>query len=143
MNPAWTRAKTVSIDEIAGHLDDRLRFLRSWRRVADPRHQTAMLDWRYELLSEEERSVLARLSVFAGGFTLQAVASICLDGDDQALDLVGHLVESSLVVAQYRQGVTRYRLLETIREYAAARLKGSGSERAPRKASGHAPGVRV
>ncbi len=130
---AAARAKTLSIEEIADHLDDRLRFLRSWRRVADPRHQTlrATLDWSYELLSDEERSVLAPLSVFAGGFTLQAVAAICLDGDDaRALDLVGRLVESSLVVAESRQDVTRYRLLETIREYAAERLDDIGIRRA-------------
>ena len=79
--------------------------------------------------------MLARLSVFAGGFTLQAVAAICLDGDDaRALDLVGRLVESSLVVAESRRDVTRYRLLETIREYAAERLDASGSAEDVRRA---------
>jgi predicted ATPase/DNA-binding SARP family transcriptional activator len=134
---AAARARVLSVDEIADLLGDRFRFLRSWRRVADPRHQTlrATIDWSFELLTEEERWLLARLSAFAGGFTLQAVAAICLDGDDdRALELIGRLVESSLVVAEDRQGMSRYRLLETIREYAAERLDGSGASEDVRRA---------
>ena len=127
---AAARARMLSIDEIAARLADRFRFLRSWRRVADPRHQTlrTTIDWSYELLADEERELLARLSVFAGGFTLEAVAAVCVGGDDvRAVEQVGRLVEFSLVVPEDRQGVTRYRLLETIREYAAERLDDSGA----------------
>jgi predicted ATPase/DNA-binding SARP family transcriptional activator len=134
---AAARVKALSLDEIAARLDDRFRFLRSWRRVADPRHQTlrATLDWSYDLLADEDRAVLAGLSVFAGGFTLDAAAAVCLNGDDQrALELVGRLVESSLVVADDRAGATRYRLLETIRAYAAERLDRSGAGRGLRRA---------
>ena len=91
---AAARAKALSLDEIAVRLDDRFRFLRSRRRLADPRHQTlrATIDWSYDLLSEEERALLAGLSVFAGGFTLAAVAPVCLDGNDtRALELVQRL----------------------------------------------------
>ena len=126
---AAARARVLSVDEIAGLLGDRFQYLRSSRRVADPRHQTlrATIDWSYELLSEAERELLGRLSVFAGGFTLGSVAAVCLDGDDtRALEQLGRLVESSLVVAEEQNGVTRYRLLETIREYAAGRLEESG-----------------
>ncbi|MDQ3672595.1 MAG: hypothetical protein M3364_09220 [Actinomycetota bacterium] len=128
---AAARAKVLSVDEIAARLDDRFRLLRSWRRIADPRHQTlrATIDWSYELLADDERELLARLSVFAGGFTLDSVAAVCLDGDpDRSLELVGRLVESSLVVAGALDGATRYRLLETIREYASDRLDASGAE---------------
>jgi predicted ATPase/DNA-binding SARP family transcriptional activator len=127
---AAARAKALSVDEIAALLVDRFRFLRSWRRVADPRQQTlrATLDWSYELLAEPERELLDRLSVFVGGFTLEAVAAVCLGGHEAgAVDGVGRLVECSLVVADGAAGATRYRLLDTIREYAGERLDSSGS----------------
>jgi predicted ATPase/DNA-binding SARP family transcriptional activator len=123
---AAARASALSLNEIAARVDDGLRFLGSWRRIGDPRHQTlrATIDWSYNLLSEDERVLLARLSVFAGGFSLAGAAAVCLDRDEtHALELVGRLVESSLVVAEDRDGVTRYRLLETIRQYAAERLE--------------------
>ena len=88
---AAARANVLSLEEIAARLDDRFRFLRSWRRLADPRHQTlrTTIDWSYDLLSEDERAVLAGLSVFAGGFSLAGVAAICVDGDDtRALERV-------------------------------------------------------
>jgi predicted ATPase/DNA-binding SARP family transcriptional activator len=122
---AAARTRTLSVDEIAAHLNDRFGFLKYWRRVAVPRHQTleATMDWSYELLSPAEREVLRRLSVFAGGFTLRAAAAVCVGGDEaKALDLVGRLVERSLVVADLGEGGSRYRLLETVRQYAADRL---------------------
>ena len=125
---AAARAKALSVDEIAALLVDRFRFLRSWRRVADPRQQTlrATLDWSYELLAEPERELLDRLSVFVGGFTLEAVAAVCMRDDrPAATESVGRLVDSSLVVADDRGSSTRYRLLETIREYAGERLAAS------------------
>src|SRR6516225_7022833 len=133
---AAARANVLSLKEIAARLGDRFRFLRSWRRITDPRHQTlrAAMDWSYELLSPQERALLGRLSVFAGGFGLDAVAEVCLGGDEtQALELVGRLVESSLVTAGQRHGGTRYRLLETIREYAAERLEAAGESEAVRR----------
>ena len=130
---AAARAKTLSVDDIAGRLGDRFRFLRSSRRPAVPRHQTlrATIDWSYALLETDERELLAALSVFAGGFTLQSVAAVCTDVDlARADELVSRLVESSLVVAGTRNGETRYRLLETIREYAAERLTTPGRSEA-------------
>ena len=122
---AAVRAKSLSAEEIAAHLDQRFDFLKFWRRVAVPRHQTlrATMDWSYELLSEQEQQTLRRLSVFAGGFTLDACARVCLRGDQrQAVDLLAQLVERSLVVAEQGAGDSRYRLLETVRQYAAERL---------------------
>jgi predicted ATPase/DNA-binding SARP family transcriptional activator/tetratricopeptide (TPR) repeat protein len=134
---AAARTRTLSVDEIAAHLDDRFGFLTYWRRVAVPRHQTlkATMDWSYELLSEAEREVLCRLSVFAGGFTLRAAAAVCVGGDEATpLDLVGRLVERSLVVGDHRDGETRYRLLETVRQYAAERLAEAGKVDETRRA---------
>ena len=81
------------------------------------------MDWSFELLSPDERQLLARLSVFAGEFTLDAVARICLDGDEElALSLMERLIAASLVVPEEHDGEMRYRLLETVRQYAADRL---------------------
>jgi len=126
---AAARTKALSVAEIAAHLDDRFRFLRYWRPVADPRHQTlkATMDWSYALLSDEEARVLRDLAVFAGGFDLDAVASVCSDGERAAaLDLVQRLVEKSLVIAESRPNGTRYRLLESVRQYADGRLAEAG-----------------
>ena len=134
---AAARAKALSVDEIAELLADRFRFLRSWRRVADPRQQTlrATIDWSYDLLAEPERALLDRLSVFAGDFTLDAAAAVCLRDDRAAAtESVGRLVASSLVVADDRGGSTRFRLLETIREYAGDRLAASAVEDEVRRA---------
>ena len=127
---AAARAKALSLEEIAGRLSDRFRFLRSWRRIADPRHQTlrATMDWSYDLLATDERALLPRLAVFADGFTLEAVAAAGAGGDAQrALELVGRLVDASLVVADRGAGGTRYRLLETVRQY-AGELLGDAEE---------------
>ena len=122
---AAARARSLSLEEIASRISDRFRFLVSWRRLTPARHQTLQeaMDWSHDLLSDEERSLLARMSVFAGGCTLDAVAEVCLDGDEQsALALVDRLVADSLVVAHERHGITRYGMLETVRQYAAERL---------------------
>jgi predicted ATPase/DNA-binding SARP family transcriptional activator len=121
---AAARAKALSPAEIAARLDDRFRFLRAWQRVADPRHRTLQttMDWSYELLAESEQELLRRLSVFAGGADVEAVAAVCLGGDeDTAVELLGRLVDASLVVAEPGER-TRYRLLETVRQYAAGKL---------------------
>jgi predicted ATPase/DNA-binding SARP family transcriptional activator len=133
---AAARAKAFSFEEIASRLDDRFQFLVSWRRLSPARQRTlrATMDWSYELLSDDERTLLDRLSVFAGGFTLAAVAAICFSGlDGGADDLVGRLVEASLIVPEWRQGETRYRLLETVRQYAAERLESNGETAAARR----------
>jgi predicted ATPase/DNA-binding SARP family transcriptional activator len=126
---AAAHARALSVGEIAAHLGDRFRFLRSWRRMVDPRHQTlrATIDWSYDLLGEDERTLLRRLAVFAGGFTLESAAAVCSVGDgERALHLVERLVGSSVVVADGLDGLPKYRLLETIREYAAERLDEAG-----------------
>jgi predicted ATPase len=126
---AAARTSVLSVEEIEAHLADKFRFL-GWRRpVADPRHQTlkAAIAWSYDLLSEEERRVFGGLSVFAGGFTLAAVAAVCCGGDQAAgLEVIDRLVSKSLVVADAVGGGTRYRLLETVRQYAAERLTEAG-----------------
>ncbi len=134
---AAARTSVLSVQEIQAHLADKLRFLTYRRPVADPRHQAlnTAIGWSYELLPENERRVFGALSVFAGGFDLAAVAAVCCGGDEPAaLDLVDQLASKSLVVAEPADGRTRYRLLETIREYAADRLAEAGeAERARRR----------
>ena len=113
---------------IVGRLDDRLRFLRSSGRLVAPRHQTlrATIDWSYEALGADERELLAALSIFSGGFTLDSVAAICANGDlARAEELISRLVDNSLVVARPRSGAARYEQLQTIREYSAERLASS------------------
>ena len=129
---AAARAKALSFPEIEARLADRFRFLVSWRRLTPARHQTLReaMDWSYQLLAPEEQSLLQRLAVFSGGFTLEAAAAVCLDGDGvRALELVGRLVDASLVVPTQHDGVTRYRLLQTVRQYAREQI-GEQDERA-------------
>jgi predicted ATPase/class 3 adenylate cyclase/Tfp pilus assembly protein PilF len=119
---AAARVRHLSVVQIMDRLDDRFRLLTGGSRTALPRHQTlrAAVDWSYDLLSEPEQVLLRRLSVFAGGFTLEAVEAICA-GEDldalQVLDLIGQLVDKSLVLSEPQDGGVRYRLLETIRQY--------------------------
>jgi predicted ATPase/DNA-binding SARP family transcriptional activator len=123
---AAARARALSLEEIASRLGDRFRFLVSWRRLATARHRTleGAMDWSYELLATDERMLLTRLSRFAGGFALPAVASVCFDGDEErAFDALEPLVAASLVVAVDEGAGTRYGLLETVRAYAAERLQ--------------------
>lgn len=96
-----------------------------------PRHQTlrTTIDWSYYLLSEAERATLQRLSVFAGGWTLEAAESVCPGGDVEGagiLDLLTSLVDKSLVLAETQHGEARYRLLETVRQYAREKLVEAG-----------------
>ena len=123
---AAARVKALTLDEIATRLADRFRFLVSWRRLAAARHRTLReaMDWSYELLAAPEQRLLAELSVFVDGFTLAAIATVCCGGrEDEALALVGRLVDASLVVAEERDGAMRYMLLETVRQYAKERLE--------------------
>jgi len=121
------RLGSLSASEINARLDQRFRLLTMGNRTALPRHQTlrALIDWSYDLLSSEEQIVFDRLSVFAGGWTLDAAEAVASGGDVaewQVLDLLAALVGKSLVQAEVIDGSTRYRLLETIRHYAAERL---------------------
>ena len=124
---AAARLGLLSESEINDRLDQRFRLLTTGSRTAGPRHQTlrALIDWSYDLLSPAERIVLDRLSVFAGGWTLEAAEAVACGGDVaewQVLDLLAALVGKSLVQAEVIRGSTRYRLLETVRHYAAERL---------------------
>jgi predicted ATPase/class 3 adenylate cyclase/DNA-binding CsgD family transcriptional regulator len=128
---AAARLGSLSVPEINARLDHRFRLLTTGNRTALPRHQTlrALIDWSYDLLSPEEQIVFGRLSVFAGGWTLDAAEAVASGGDVaewQVLDLLAALVGKSLVQAEVIHGSTRYRLLETIRHYAAERLAQRG-----------------
>jgi predicted ATPase/DNA-binding SARP family transcriptional activator/TolA-binding protein len=169
---AAARVRSLSASEIGARLDNRFRLLTRGDRAAPPRQQTlrALIDWSYDLLTPEERSLLARLGVFAGGWTLDAAEAVCAEGigvlgywgvgvvpsphcaanreekaatasaqypipqhpipntqhPSDVLDLLASLVDKSLVVAEEQKGVTRYRLLETVREYAVEKLQESG-----------------
>ena len=125
---AAARLRTLAPAEIRQRLDDRFRLLTTGPRTAPARHQTlrAVVDWSWDLLAEPERALARRLSVFSGGATEESVREVCGLGD-ATLDLVGALVDRSLVVAvPQADGPTRYRMLETIREYAAQRLDEAG-----------------
>ena len=124
---AAARLGSLSAAEINARLDQRFRLLTTGNRTARPRHQTlrALIDWSYDLLSPQERIVFERLSVFAGGWDLDAAEAVTPGGDvdeSQVLDLLAALVGKSLVQAEAMHESTRYRLLETIRHYAAERL---------------------
>lgn len=124
---AATRVKVLTVEQIAARLDDRFNLLTVGSRTALPRHQTlrATTDWSYELLSEQERTLMGRLSVFVGGWTLEAAESIC-GGEGRpsrhVLDLLTFLVDKSLVIQEEQANASRYRMLETIREYAREKL---------------------
>jgi predicted ATPase/DNA-binding SARP family transcriptional activator len=128
---AAARTSTLSVEEVGAHLADKFAFLAYRRPVADPRHQAlkAAIDWSYDLLPAAEQDVFRQLSVFAAGFGLEQVAQVCCGGDEAAaFDLVDRLASKSLAVAETAGGQTRYRLLETIRQYAAARLAETGHD---------------
>jgi predicted ATPase/class 3 adenylate cyclase len=124
---AAARVRTLPVEQVATRLDDRFRLLTGGSRTSVARHQTlrATIDWSYDLLTESERAVLRRLSVFAAGASLEAAESVCagdpVDGMD-VLDLLGRLVEKSLVFTDPTSSEAHFRLLETVREYARGRL---------------------
>ena len=135
---AAARVGVFGLRDLAAHLDDRFHVLTSGRRTALPRHQTlgAVLDWSYQLLPEEERAALRRLSVFAGNFPLEAAAAVADPGSFEIVDEIANLVGKSLVAADPRGEVSQYRLLDTTRLYALEKLKSSGQF--PRVARSHA-----
>jgi non-specific serine/threonine protein kinase len=134
---AAARVRSLTPSEIALRLDDRFALLTSGPRTSTPRQQTLLgaLDWSYELLSPAERELFAALSVFSGGFDVDAVRSVRTGGDEEVL---ARLVDRSLVVAEsdHGMGSTRYRLLESVRAYADRRLVEAGA--APQVRQQHA-----
>jgi predicted ATPase/DNA-binding SARP family transcriptional activator len=136
---AAARLRTMSIEQLANRLDDRFRLLTSGSRTALPRHKTlrAVVDWSWELLTEAERTVLRRLSVFSGGASLEAAERVCA-GDaveqEEVLELLTSLAEKSLLLTEGGDGAPRYRMLGTIKEYAARRLVEAGESDPARRA---------
>ena len=128
---AAARVRVMSVEQIAIALGDRFRLLTGGARTALPRQHTlrASVDWSHDLLSPPERMLFRRLAVFVGGWTLDAAEQVCA-GDPldryAILDLMSSLVEKSLVVVEERQSRVRYRLLETVRDYALERLTETG-----------------
>ena len=133
---ATARMTVLAIEQVAVRLDDALELLTGGSRTADPRHQTlrAALEWSYEPLSDRERRLFERLSVFAGGWTLEAAEAVGIgDGIESAdvLDLLGRLVSKSLVTLQTGSlDAARYGMLEPVRQYARERLDAARHERA-------------
>jgi len=136
---AAARVKVLSVEEIAVRLGDRFRLLTAGSRTAPPRHQTlrAALDWSYDLLADQERMLLRRLSVFMGGWTLPAAEAICSgdSGESSAvLDVLTRLVDRSFVIVGTPVGKDSwYRLLETVRLYAREKLSAAGEEETVRR----------
>jgi predicted ATPase/DNA-binding SARP family transcriptional activator len=132
---AAARVRVLSPEQIAARLDDAFRLLSSGSRTALPRHRTlrATMEWSFTLLAEREQLLLRRLSVFAGSFTLEAAEAVCagslLEVED-ILDGVAALVDKSLVVMEPGDGVARYRLLETVRQYGRERLHDGAASNA-------------
>jgi predicted ATPase len=132
---AAARVNVLTVEQILKRLDNRFNLLTGGLRTYLPRHQTlrTTIDWSYNLLSQQEQLLLGRLSVFVGGWTLEAAESVCMgDGIEMSgiLDLLTQLLNKSLVVVEQTEGMeTRHRMLETIRQYAREKLlEAQGSE---------------
>jgi predicted ATPase/class 3 adenylate cyclase len=134
---AAARTKLLSVEEIAGRLNDRFNLLTQGSRTALPRHQTlrAAIDWSHNLLTKPEQVLFHRLAIFVGGFTLEAAETVAAGGDvskSQVADLLGQLIDKSLVAVRAgledSESDIRYGMLETIREYAREKLRSSDEE---------------
>jgi predicted ATPase/DNA-binding SARP family transcriptional activator len=129
---AAARAKSLSLAQIRDRLDDAFRVLATGGRTAIPRHRTlrAAIDWSHDLLAPRTQALFRRLAVFRGGFTLDAAEAVCVDdvdlGPEAVLDEVARLVDRSLLEFREEGGAARYRMLETVRQYAALRLDEAG-----------------
>jgi len=128
---AAARVRGLGVEQLAARLDDRFRLLTGGSRTALRRQQTlrAAIDWSHDLLPEADKALLCRLAVFAGGWTLEAAEAVCAGGvveSGEVIDLLLRLVDRSLVVADTERYPVRYRLLETIRQYAGEKLFESG-----------------
>lgn len=125
---AAARVNSLTAQQVAKRLDKRFKLLIGGSATVLERHQTlqALIDWSHELLSVEQRVLLRRLAVFAGGWTLEAAEAVCAWGEIEAedvVDVLSHLVDASLVIAEEQDEAHRYRLLETVRQYAQERLE--------------------
>ena len=132
---AAARVKVLSPIQLAEKLDERFRVLTGGDRSTLPRHRTmrALIDWSYELLTSDERALFRRISVFAGGFTLERALAVCNDlaiDEIAMLDALSSLVDKSLMQAEALGDRTRYRLLESVRQYGRERLIDAGEDRA-------------
>jgi predicted ATPase/DNA-binding CsgD family transcriptional regulator/DNA-binding XRE family transcriptional regulator len=130
---AAARVNAFTVDEIERRLEQRFALLTAGRRTSPTRHQTlrALVDWSYELLSVEEQQLLQQVSVFSGGWTFEAAEAVC----EPTVDVPGlmpSLVDKSLVQVEQRAGQSRYRLLETLRQYGVEKLREAQAERAAR-----------
>jgi predicted ATPase len=130
---AAARVKALRVEQIAERLDDRFQLLTSGNRTALPRQQTlrSAIDWSYDLLNDAERVLLRRLSVFAGGWTLESAEAVCAGQgieSSEVLDLLTRLVDKSLVVPDDKATEPRYRMLETIRQYSREKLAAANEE---------------
>jgi predicted ATPase len=139
---AAARLRSLSLSDLRDRLDQRFQLLTGGSRTALPRQQTlqAAVDWSYSLLTAAERQLLRRLSVFAESFDLAAAEAVCGFGDVEAFavtELLGSLVDKSLVLAEQAGGEVRYRLLETIRQFAGQRLTEADGDDAARIAAAH------
>lgn len=128
---AAARLRAMSVFEVETRLADRFSLLSAGTRTASKRHQTlrSLIDWSYETLEPAEQALFRRLSVFAGGWSLETAEQVCPSvdlGAERVAETLGALVDKSLVDMQPGERITRYRLLETIRQYAAERLLASG-----------------
>jgi predicted ATPase/serine/threonine protein kinase len=133
---AAARVKVLTVEQILDRLDDRFRLLADGSRTAS-RQQTlrATIDWSYELLTDEERALLRRLSVFSGGWTLEAAEAVAGGSAEQldVLDLLSRLIDKSLVTVEEREGTARFGMLEMIREYGLDLLAEQGEATAVRR----------
>ena len=134
---AAARVRVLTPEQIAARLDDRFHLLTSGSRTALPRQQTlrALIDWSYDLLSEPERTLFRRMSIFAGGCTLDAAETVCAGGDisaDDVLELLTSLTDKSLVFVEEAAGEANFQRLETIRQYALEKFLETGEVEAVR-----------
>lgn len=132
---AAPRLKALSVEQLSDKLNERFRLLTGGKRTSLQRQQTmrALIDWSYDLLSDTEKTLLRRVAIFGGGWTLEAANEVCADDRIEAwdvIDLLTSLVDKSLVIAELQGTSPRYRLLESTREYAIEKLEGSGERQA-------------
>jgi predicted ATPase/DNA-binding SARP family transcriptional activator len=135
---AAARIGTLTVDDLADRLDARFELLRIGRRDGDSRHRAlqAVVDWSFELLDPDEQRLFLRMSVFAAAFDITAAEAIAADDDlpaDRVADLVARLAEQSMLTRPGPSGIGHYRMLETLRAYAAARLPAGETERLRRR----------